>query len=191
MDEATQKLHIARAGRGERRAGSEEQQTLEDAVIENVKQRGRQRERGGGRHVVRRKGERETEPNEDDADILHRVVGEQALEVVLHQCAEHAERAGDPGKGDHDHTPPPRGRAIEVKDDADEAIDGDLGHHAAHQRRYMARRRRMGERKPDVQRNEPRLRAGADEHQDQNQTGECHGCAAHFGKCISTASAGE
>ena len=41
-------------------------------------------------HVVRLEREREAEADEDDADVLDRAVGEQALEVVLHQRVEHA-----------------------------------------------------------------------------------------------------
>ena len=34
-------------------------------------------------------------PDEDDADVLDAVIGEQALEIVLHQGVEHAEHRGD------------------------------------------------------------------------------------------------
>ena len=47
VDEAAQLLHVALAGRGEHGAGAEEQQALEQAVIEDVEQRGGQRERRG------------------------------------------------------------------------------------------------------------------------------------------------
>ncbi len=57
------------------------------------------------------------------------------------------------------------GLAGEVKDDEDEAVDADLRHHAREQRRDVARRRRMGERQPDVQRDQAGLRAGAEKHQ--------------------------
>ena len=57
------------------------------------------------------------------------------------------------------------GGAEQIEDDADEAVDRDLGHHAAHQRRDVARRGRMGERQPDVQRHEAGLRAGAEQRQ--------------------------
>ena len=64
------------------------------------------------------------------------------------------------------------GGAGEIEDDAHEAVDGDLGHHAAHQRRDVARRRRMRERQPDMQRHDAGLRAGADQRQDQGQRAE-------------------
>ena len=36
------------------------------------------------------KREREAEADEDDADVLDRVIGEQPLQIVLHQRVEHA-----------------------------------------------------------------------------------------------------
>ena len=63
------------------------------------------------RHFVRLEREREPKPDEDDADILHRVIGEQALEIVLHQRIEHAHDAGDAGEREHDHAPPPGRRS--------------------------------------------------------------------------------
>ena len=100
-------LHVTLSRRHQNSPGAEEEQALEQAVIEYVEQRGCQRQRRGGRHVVRRKGEREAEADEDDADILDGVVGEQPLEVVLHQGAQHAEHTGDAGNRDHDDAPPP------------------------------------------------------------------------------------
>ena len=64
------------------------------------------------------------------------------------------------------------GVSEQIEHDADEAVDGDLGHHAAHQRRDMARRGRMGERQPDMQRHEAGLGAGADQREDQNERRE-------------------
>ena len=66
-------LHVALAGRRQYGAGTEEQQALEDAVIEDVEQRRGHGERGCRRHRVRLEGEREAEADEDDADILDRV----------------------------------------------------------------------------------------------------------------------
>src|SRR5713101_353030 len=99
---------------------------------------------------MRREGEGETKADEDDADILHGVVGEQALEVVLHQRAEYPEHASDAGKRDDDDAPPPGRYAAEVKNDTDEAVDCDLGHDPAHQRRNMAGRCRMRQWQPDM-----------------------------------------
>ena len=64
------------------------------------------------------------------------------------------------------------GVAEQIEHDADEGVDRDLGHDAAHQRRDMARRGGMGERQPGVQRHEAGLGSGADQHQNQNERRE-------------------
>ena len=116
------------------------------------------------RHAVGLEGERKSEPDEDDPDVLHRVIGEQALEIVLHQRIEHAHHAGDARRARARRcsttTPAAPSRS---KHDAHESVDGDLGHHAAHQCGDVTRRCRMRERKPGMQRHEARLRAGADQ----------------------------
>ncbi len=186
-------LHVAFAGRGVDRAGAEEQQALEQRVIEDVKERGGESERRGERHAVRLERQREPEPDEDDADILDRVIGEQPLEIVLHQRVENAHHRGDAAERKHENAPPPRRRAGEVEHDAHETVDRDLGHHAAHQRGDMARRRRMGERQPGVQRHDAGLRSGADQRQNQNQRARRRGRrrCAHLGKGIGAVGAGE
>ena len=134
--------------------------------------RGGQRQRGGGRQSVGGERQRQAEADEDDADVLDRVVGEQALQVVLHQRVEHAEHRGDAAQHQHDHAGPPGRHAEQVEHDADEAVDGDLGHHAAHQRGDVAGRGGMRQRQPDMQRHEAGLRSGADQRQHQHQRGD-------------------
>ncbi len=111
VDQAAQVLHVALAGRGQHGAGAEEQQALEQRVIEDVEQRRGQRQRRREAHAVGLEGERQAEADEDDADVLDRVVGEQPLQVVLHQRIEHAEHRGDAAERQHHHAPPPGGRA--------------------------------------------------------------------------------
>ena len=95
---------------------------------------------------MRLERQREAKPDIDNADVLHRVVGEQALEIVLHQRIQHAHHGGDAADGEHEHAPPPIGRSQQVEHDADETVHRDLCHHAAHQRGNMTGRRRMRER---------------------------------------------
>ena len=59
-------------------------------------------ERGGGGKPVGAERQRQTEADEDDADVLHRVVGEQPLQVVLHQRVQHAQHRGDAADRQHD-----------------------------------------------------------------------------------------
>ena len=121
MDEAAQPLHVALAGRRQYRAGAEEQQTLEEAVIEDVEQRRRHGERSGGRHPVRLEGERKAQPDEHDADVLDRAVGEQLLEVALQHGIEQAHhrrrrrRARARGMLHHHCGAPRRSKAMRTK----------------------------------------------------------------------------
>ena len=140
---------------------------------------------------MRRESESKAEADEDDADVLHGVVGEQPLEVVLHQRAEHAEHAGDAGKADHQDAPPPRRRTQQVEDDGHEAVHGDLGHHAAHQGGDVAGGSRVGQRQPHVQRHQSGLGPGADQHEDQDDAGEGRRGGPDLGEGIAATTAGE
>jgi len=168
MDQAAELLHVPLAGGRQHRAGAVEQQALEHAVVEDVEQRGGEAERGGGRHGIRFEGQREPQPDEDDADVLHRVVGQQPLEIVLHQGMQDTEHGRHPAQQNHQGAPPPERWTEQVEHDARETVDGDLGHDAAHQRGYMAWRRGVGKGQPHMQRHEPRLGARADQHQHQH-----------------------
>ena len=46
-------------------------------------------------HAIGLEGQRQPQADEDDADVLDRAVGEQALQVALHQRREHAQHRGD------------------------------------------------------------------------------------------------
>ena len=116
--------------------------------------------------------QREAKTDKDDADVLDGGIGQQTLQVVLHQRGENADHRGDGRQGQHDQARPPRRLADQIEHDPDEAVDGDLGHHPAHQRRDMARRRRMRQRQPDVERHEARFRARTDQRKQQHQ-GAC------------------
>ena len=64
VDQAAQMLHVALAGRRQHGAGAEEQQALEQRVVEDVEQRGGQRQRRGPAHGVGLEGH--GEPEADD-----------------------------------------------------------------------------------------------------------------------------
>ena len=83
-----------------------------------------------------------------------------------------------PAEREHHHAPPPGRRPEQIEDDAHEAVDRDLGHDAAHQRGDMARRRRMCERQPDMQRHQAGLRSGAEQRQDSSTDAAIAGDAA-------------
>ena len=100
---------------GEHGAGAEEQQALEQRVIEHMQQRRGEGERRRPRHAIRLEGERQAEAHDDDADILDAVVGEQALQVVLHQRVQDPHDAGHPGDRQHHEAPPPVRRPRQSK----------------------------------------------------------------------------
>src|ERR1700751_2346530 len=134
-------------------------------MVEDVKERRSESECGGKHHAMRLERECEAEANENDADILYRVVGEKPLEIVLHQRIQHTHHRRDAGEREDDDAPPPGWRTGKLEGDAHETVDGDFGHDAAHQRRDMARRRWVCERQPDMQRYDAGFGSGADKRE--------------------------
>ena len=52
VNEAAEAIHLALAGRGQHGAGAEKQQAFEQGVVEDMEQRRRQRQGGGGVKAV-------------------------------------------------------------------------------------------------------------------------------------------
>ena len=99
--------------------------------------------------------------DEDDADVLDAGEGEQALEVVLDDRVEDAEDGGD-GAEPASRAAPHHGRAGRAASRGStrsQAVDAELDHDARHQRRDVARRRRVRARQPHVQRDHAGLGA--------------------------------
>jgi len=141
-------------------------------MIEDVKQRRGGRQRCRPSHVVSSESQSKSEADENDADVLDGVIREQALEIVLHQRVQHAEDGAGAAEEEHHTSRPPGRRSHQVEHDANEAVHRDLGHHAAHERGHMARRGRMRERQPDVERHEPCLGTRAEQCQGENRRGD-------------------
>ena len=82
-EQAAHLLHVARTRGIEQGARAEEQLALEHGVVERVVEGGHERDRRDDvvARGVRRHGRADTE--QDDADVLDGVVGQQALDVVL------------------------------------------------------------------------------------------------------------
>jgi hypothetical protein len=57
--------------------------------------------------ATRLEGERQAQPDEDDSDVLNRVIRKQALQVVLHQRIQDTEECCDTGDDEHRNAPPP------------------------------------------------------------------------------------
>ena len=68
------------------RTGGEEQEGLEQAVIPHMEKSACQREPTPRRVSLAHCHQRETQPNENDADIFNAVIREQTFEVVLTEC---------------------------------------------------------------------------------------------------------
>jgi hypothetical protein len=149
------------------RARREEQQALEKGVVERVIQDRGQRDRREQRLAVRLEEDDEADAGDDDPDVLDRRIREEALHVGLHRGEDHAEERGEKSQRQRDHAPPPELAAEQVERDAQQPVDRHLQHRAAHQRRDRRRRRRMRLGQPDVQRQETRLCAEAQERQEE------------------------
>ena len=87
---------------------AEEQQRLEHRVVEDVQQRGGEGDRRPGRVALGGEEDRRAEAERDDADVLDRVEGEQALEVVLHERVEHAAQRRQQPQPEHHEARPQR-----------------------------------------------------------------------------------
>ena len=107
VDETAEMVHVALVGGDQHRARSQEEQALEHGVVEDVEQRRRQRQRRQRVDAVGAEGERQAQADDDDADVLDRVIGEQALQIVLHHRVEHTQQRGDAAEQQHHHAPPP------------------------------------------------------------------------------------
>ncbi len=151
------------------RPGAEEQQRLEDRVVGDVQQGGGERDRRPGRRAGVGEQQRCAEAEGDDADVLDRVIGEQALEIVLHERPQHAPQARQQADGDQRDPQPARRRPEPLELDADQPVQRDLDHHPRHQSRQVGGRHGVGARQPRVQRHEAGLGAEADQRGDRDE----------------------
>ena len=84
--QSAEPAHLPRARGVQHRTGAEEQQRLERAVIPHVQQRPGQRQSAPRRVAVRDREQRAADADQDDADVLHRTIRQQALEIVLREA---------------------------------------------------------------------------------------------------------
>ena len=102
------------------RAGTEEEQGLEQGVVPDMQQAAAQAEDDPIRAAQRTADQGQAEAHDDDADVLDAVVGEQPLQVVLadgkgdpEDARDHAQRQDDrpiPAAGSEAGTSPASGR---------------------------------------------------------------------------------
>ena len=158
-------LELTRARRHDDAPRAEEQQPLEDGVVQHVREAGRERD---GRQAGMPVGERHhagAQAEEDDAGVLDRAVGEQALQIGLRQRVQDAEDRGERADEHEGEAPAGARHAQAERADAKETVDARRDEHGGHQRRDAGRRRRMRLGQPDVERQHARLDAEADEEQ--------------------------
>ena len=152
-------------------AGAEEQQALEEGVAGDVVQAGGERQRRHRLHVVGREDDGEADAGQQHADVLDRRVGEQPLHVDLHRGEDDAEQGRGQAQRQQHAAPPPQLQVQQVEDDAQQAVDRGLQHHAAHQRRDGRGRRRVRLGQPDMQWQDAGLGAEAEHRQPERGRG--------------------
>ena len=96
---------LARAGGVQHRSGAEEQQALEHGMVDDVQQAAGEAQGRHRRVLVADPQDADAEPQRDDADVLHAVVGQQPFQVVLRQGVEHAEDARNDADGQQASSP--------------------------------------------------------------------------------------
>ncbi len=167
-------VEITRPGAVQEGAGAEKHQAFKEGVIPDMQQPAGHGEHGDRRQVAGGGEPGKTEGEKDQADIFHRRIGQAALDILLQRGQGDAEEgAGDPQN--HQQLAPPGRGGGEEADDAQNAVDAGLDHDPGHQRRNVARRGGMGVRQPDVQGKEPRLRAEADQREQEEEGGGAGG----------------
>ena len=112
------------------RARAKKQQALENGVIERVVKPGDQGQGSQVRISERVKHQRRAEPNQDDADVLDAMVGQQALQIVFHQRIEDAYQRRDDTGREHHSSRPQRRDIEEIEQHAREPVDPRLDHDA-------------------------------------------------------------
>ena len=160
-------LHVARTGGVEQRAGTQEELALEHRVVERVVEGGHEREHGDTGLTERHGGHGGADAEQDDADVLDGVIGQQALDVMLLQGESHAEDRRDRTE-DHDHEAPPDLDARcgeQVETDLQDTEDTDLDHATGHEGGHVGRRLGVRLGQPRVQRDDTGLGTEAEERE--------------------------
>ena len=171
-DQAAHFLHVACPRALQHAARAQKQQAFEDPMIERVKEPGDQRQRGELRVAKGAEEQRRSEPHENDADVLDAVIREQALQIVFHQCVQHAQQRGDHAADRHQHPGPDGQVAVKVEEDAGHSVDAGLDHDSRHERGDVAGRNGMRGGQPNVQRNDAGFHAEAEEQQQKRSRAE-------------------
>ncbi len=109
LRQPAQVVDLAGVGRMDDRAGTQEQQGLEQRVVPDVQQGAAQAEDDPIRAVQRAADQRQAQAHDDDADVLDAVIGQESLQVVLADGKGNPQDAGDHAQSQEDDAPFQRG----------------------------------------------------------------------------------
>ncbi|CCJ88333.1 hypothetical protein BN132_261 [Cronobacter turicensis 564] len=131
--DAAELFDIAQAGAVKDRARAEKQRGFKQAVIEEMIKPAHQAERHQRRLAKRNADKPRAEPQQNNADVLKRVVRQQPLDVVLKQRVKPADKRGHHAEQQHQHAAPERQRGVHQRKDQD-AVEPHFQHHGGEER---------------------------------------------------------
>ena len=137
-------------------------------MVECVVEAGDEPQGRQARETVALKHESRAHAEENDPHVLDRVIGEQPLQVVLHQRVEHTEQRRNGPQAQHDPAPPRRATTEQIEGNTHEPVDPHLDDHAGQQRGDMARRDRMRHWQPHMERDHAGLGPEADQREEKD-----------------------
>ena len=160
-------VQVTQPGGGQHRAGRQESRHLKAACATRCSSAAATRPPPAVVRPWSANSDGRAQRERDQPHVLGRGVGEQPFEVGGHRGLQDAVDRRD-GRRRRAATSPTSGRWPEqLQVDPDDAVDAEVDHRRAHQRRHRAGRLRVRARQPRMQRHQARLRAepGDREHE--------------------------
>ena len=155
------------AGTEPDRPRAEEQRGFKQAMVKQMVQTTDQAQRHHHRLLQRQTGDANAQTQQDNADVFQSVVRQQALNVVLHQRVQSADKRGDHPQHQQGNAPPQR-LSISQQRDGENAEQTHFHHHGRKQRGGRCAGISMRRRHPTVQRDNARQQAKAQHAQHPN-----------------------
>ena len=138
-------------------ADEEEQRTGRDAVVDHDQHAALEPLRGEREHA-----------EHDETEVGDRGVGDEALQVLLHRCADGAVDDADDSEGHHHRGGPDGGLGEQVDAETHEPVGAELQHHRREDHRTCGGRLGVGVRQPGVQREQRHLDCEGDGEADED-----------------------
>jgi len=168
LGQPAQLVQLARVRAVVHRPGAEEQQRLEQAVVPDVQQAAGHAQGDPLRMAGSAAEGGQAQAHEDDADVLHAVIGQKALQLVLADGQDHAEEPADRAQ-EQQRPAPGGGRRGHQRQEARQAVDAHLEDHAGEHGRHVAGAAGVRAGQPEMQRHDAGLEPEA--HQRQKEQG--------------------